>query len=60
MMHDAEIGKEAKTIRVPWTVDCLQRLLTIVPLQLISYHLAGGAEVNVGFPPNVVNSVTLE
>lgn len=27
-------------IRVPQTIDCLQGILTIVPLQLLSYHLA--------------------
>jgi glucosamine 6-phosphate synthetase-like amidotransferase/phosphosugar isomerase protein len=25
---------------VPQTIDCLQGILTIVPLQLLSYHLA--------------------
>ena len=29
-----------KTIEVPETVDCLQGILTVIPLQLLSYHLA--------------------
>ena len=32
---------------VPETVDCLKPLLAIIPLQLISYHLAGMKGVNV-------------
>lgn len=58
--NDEEIGKEAKTIRVPSTVDCLQGLLTIVPMQLLSYHLACAAGVNVDFPRNLAKSVTVE
>jgi len=37
---DQDIAADAKTIRVPRTVDCLQGLLTVIPLQLLSYHLA--------------------
>ncbi|NXD32199.1 GFPT1 aminotransferase, partial [Spelaeornis formosus] len=29
-----------KVIRVPRTVDCLQGLINVIPLQLLSYHLA--------------------
>ena len=32
---DDSITDEAKVIRVPRTVDCLQALLNIVPLQLL-------------------------
>lgn len=32
---DAGMDDEAKTLRVPRTVDCLQGLLNIVPLQLL-------------------------
>ncbi len=29
-----------KTIELPHTVDCLQGILSVIPLQLISFHLA--------------------
>jgi len=51
---------EFKTIRVPPTVDCLQGLLTIIPLQLLSYHLAVMNDVDVDFPRNLAKSVTVE
>lgn len=57
---DQDIAKDAKTIRVPRTVDCLQGLLTVVPLQLLSYHLATAAGVDVDFPRNLAKSVTVE
>ena len=37
---DSRIGSGFKTIRVPQVVDCLQGILTVIPLQLLSYHLA--------------------
>ncbi|KAG0362569.1 glutamine--fructose-6-phosphate transaminase (isomerizing) [Podila minutissima] len=57
---DDAINPESKTIRVPQTVDCLQGLLTIIPLQLLSYHLACLAGVDVDFPRNLAKSVTVE
>lgn len=47
-------------IRVPYTTDCLQNLLTIVPLQLLSYHLAELNGRNVDRPRNLAKSVTVE
>lgn len=39
--NDTTIDDERySVIRVPQTIDCLQGILTIVPLQLLSYHLA--------------------
>ena len=38
--NDDSLIKDYKTIRVPQTVDCLQGLINIVPLQILSYHLA--------------------
>ncbi|XP_026681612.1 glutamine--fructose-6-phosphate aminotransferase [isomerizing] 1-like [Diaphorina citri] len=29
-----------KTLEVPHTVDCLQGILTVIPMQLLSYHIA--------------------
>uniref|UniRef100_A0A8C7N9T5 glutamine--fructose-6-phosphate transaminase (isomerizing) n=1 Tax=Oncorhynchus kisutch TaxID=8019 RepID=A0A8C7N9T5_ONCKI len=38
---DPEITKNAyKTIELPQTVDCLQGVLSVIPLQLMSFHLA--------------------
>lgn len=45
---------------VPKTVDCLQGLLTIIPLQLISYHLAVTRGYDVDCPRNLAKSVTVE
>ncbi|KAJ7599377.1 hypothetical protein C8J56DRAFT_916545 [Mycena floridula] len=57
---DEGIPKGAKTIRVPKTIDCLQGLLNIVPLQLLSYHLAVNNGCDVDFPRNLAKSVTTE
>lgn len=57
---DKDINASAKTIRVPRTVDCLQGLLTVIPLQILSYHLATAAGVDVDFPRNLAKSVTVE
>lgn len=47
-------------IIVPETVDCLQGLLNVIPLQLVSYWLAVGEGLNVDFPRNLAKSVTVE
>lgn len=57
---DQSISANAKTIRVPRTVDCLQGLLNIIPLQLLSYHLAVMNGFDVDFPRNLAKSVTVE
>ena len=57
---DTDLQKDYKTIPVPQTVDCLQGLLNIVPLQLLSYHLAILQGVDVDFPRNLAKSVTVE
>jgi len=57
---DEGIPKDVKTIRVPKTVDCLQGLLNVVPLQLLSYHLAVKNGFDVDFPRNLAKSVTTE
>ncbi|KAJ1857317.1 glutamine--fructose-6-phosphate transaminase (isomerizing) [Coemansia sp. RSA 2703] len=49
-----------KTIRIPRTVDCLQGILSIIPLQLLSYHMATLNGVDVDFPRNLAKSVTVE
>ena len=56
---DSSLSKY-RCIAVPQTVDCLQGLLTIIPLQLLSYHLAVFHGVDVDFPRNLAKSVTVE
>ncbi|KAI0356014.1 L-glutamine D-fructose 6-phosphate amidotransferase [Trametes cingulata] len=50
---DDAIPKGCKTIRVPRTVDCLQGILNIIPMQLLSYHLAVKNGFDVDFPRNL-------
>ena len=47
-------------IEIPETLDCLTPLLTTVPLQLLSYHVAVQRECNVDQPRNLAKSVTVE
>ncbi|KAG8831269.1 hypothetical protein FRC17_003387 [Serendipita sp. 399] len=47
-------GNDYKAIVVPPTVDCLQGILNIIPLQLLSYHLAILNGFDVDFPRNLV------
>ena len=42
------------------TVDALQGVLTVIPLQLLSYHLAVLRGCNVDCPRNLAKSVTVE
>ncbi|KAH8088086.1 putative glutamine-fructose-6-phosphate transaminase [Filobasidium floriforme] len=57
---DTTISEQYRTIRVPLTVDCLQGLINVLPLQLLSYHLAIMNGVDVDFPRNLAKSVTVE
>jgi glucosamine--fructose-6-phosphate aminotransferase (isomerizing) len=47
-------------IEVPETMDSLSPLLTTIPLQLLSYHIAVMLEKNVDQPRNLAKSVTVE
>jgi glucosamine--fructose-6-phosphate aminotransferase (isomerizing) len=49
-----------KSIEVPHTTDCLQGILTVIPLQLLSYHIAVLRGCNVDCPRNLAKSVTVE
>jgi glucosamine--fructose-6-phosphate aminotransferase (isomerizing) len=51
---------EDMIIRVPEVVDCLQPLINIIPLQLLSYHLTVLRGHNVDQPRNLAKSVTVE
>ncbi|KAI8336347.1 glutamine-fructose-6-phosphate transaminase [Chlamydoabsidia padenii] len=57
---DENLTQEFKTITVPKTVDCLQGLINIIPLQLLSYYLAVLNGQDVDFPRNLAKSVTVE
>ncbi|TPX44925.1 glutamine---fructose-6-phosphate transaminase (isomerizing) [Synchytrium endobioticum] len=57
---DNNIPSQFRTIRVPQVVDCLQGIVTVIPLQLLSYHLAVMHGVDVDFPRNLAKSVTVE
>ena len=57
---DTNISDEFRTIRVPKVADCLQGIVNIIPLQLLSYHLACLHGVDVDFPRNLAKSVTVE
>ncbi|XP_069754641.1 glutamine--fructose-6-phosphate aminotransferase [isomerizing] 2-like isoform X2 [Narcine bancroftii] len=49
-----------RSIEIPQTVDCLQGILTVIPLQLLSFHLAVLRGYDVDFPRNLAKSVTVE
>jgi len=51
---------QTEKIEIPKTVDCLQGLLNVIPLQLIAYWLAVAEGLNVDFPRNLAKSVTVE
>jgi glucosamine--fructose-6-phosphate aminotransferase (isomerizing) len=47
-------------IEIPQTEDCLVPLLSVVPMQLLSYHIAVMRGCNVDQPRNLAKSVTVE
>jgi len=47
-------------IPIPKTIDILTPLLTVVPLQLLAYHIAVMRECDVDKPRNLAKSVTVE
>ena len=58
---DDDITRKADdVIYVPRTLDCLQPLLTVVPLQLLAYHTAVLRGCDVDKPRNLAKSVTVE
>ena len=58
---DVDVKKLADhTIEVPETLESLSPLLTTIPLQLLSYHIAVMLERNVDQPRNLAKSVTVE
>lgn len=58
---DREIRpKVDDVVYVPPTLDCLQPMLTVVPLQLFAYHVALLRGCDVDKPRNLAKSVTVE
>ncbi len=49
-----------EVIEIPETVGCLAPLLSVIPLQLLSYHVAVAKGLNVDQPRNLAKSVTVE
>jgi glutamine---fructose-6-phosphate transaminase (isomerizing) len=47
-------------ISIPATKDCFSPLLTVIPLQLLSYYIAVNRGCNVDQPRNLAKSVTVE
>ncbi|XP_053320299.1 glutamine--fructose-6-phosphate aminotransferase [isomerizing] 1 isoform X1 [Spea bombifrons] len=54
------INSIKRTIKVPHTVDCLQGILSVIPLQLLAFHLAVLRGYDVDCPRNLAKSVTVE
>ena len=58
---DARVAELADdVIHVPATVDYLQPLVTVIPLQLLAYHIAVLRGCDVDKPRNLAKSVTVE
>lgn len=57
---DTSIPSNLLKLEVPGTVDCLQGIVNIIPLQLLSYHMALLKGHNVDQPRNLAKSVTVE
>ncbi len=49
-----------EVLEVPDTIECLEPLLTIIPLQLLAYHIAVCKGKDVDQPRNLAKSVTVE
>jgi glucosamine--fructose-6-phosphate aminotransferase (isomerizing) len=56
----AYVPEHGDYIAVPKTVDALQSILTVIPMQLLSYHMAVLKGCNVDQPRNLAKSVTVE
>ncbi|HEV2210272.1 MAG TPA: glutamine--fructose-6-phosphate transaminase (isomerizing) [Verrucomicrobiae bacterium] len=58
--NQALAKKVQDTLYVPRTLDPLTPLLTVVPLQLLAYHIAVARGCDVDKPRNLAKSVTVE
>jgi glucosamine--fructose-6-phosphate aminotransferase (isomerizing) len=58
---DAEVAEMADhVITIPRTLDFLYPILTVLPLQMLAYHIAVLRECDVDQPRNLAKSVTVE
>ncbi|GJQ60030.1 MAG: glutamine--fructose-6-phosphate transaminase (isomerizing) [Candidatus Scalindua sp. AMX11] len=58
---DSEISKMVEhVLYIPETVDALTPILSVIPLQLLSYHMAVMRGCDVDKPRNLAKSVTVE
>ncbi len=58
---DTEIASIADDcIEIPKTIECLEPLITTIPLQLLAYHIAVCKGKDVDQPRNLAKSVTVE
>ncbi len=58
---DTEAAKYADhVLRIPRTVDFLSPVLSIIPLQLLAYHVARELGHDIDMPRNLAKSVTVE
>eukprot|EP00027_Filamoeba_sp_ATCC50430_P010010 CAMPEP_0168551508 /NCGR_PEP_ID=MMETSP0413-20121227/6211_1 /TAXON_ID=136452 /ORGANISM="Filamoeba nolandi, Strain NC-AS-23-1" /LENGTH=691 /DNA_ID=CAMNT_0008582041 /DNA_START=405 /DNA_END=2480 /DNA_ORIENTATION=+ len=57
---EASSGEPYVKVCVPATIDCLQSIVNIIPLQLLSYHAAVLKGCNVDQPRNLAKSVVVQ
>jgi len=58
---DAEMARRADhVLEVPPAADLLAPLITVIPLQLLAYHMAVLRACDVDQPRNLAKSVTVE
>jgi glucosamine--fructose-6-phosphate aminotransferase (isomerizing) len=58
---DTDAAKLAdETIEIPAVVECLQPIVTVIPLQLLAYHIAVARGCDIDKPRNLAKSVTVE
>src|SRR5438067_2918794 len=59
--HDEAMKKFAdEVIEIPWTVEALQPILSVIPMQLLAYYVALRRGADVDQPRNLAKSVTVE
>jgi len=57
---DDSLPSNLTTLRLPVSEDCLQVLVNIIPMQLLSYHIADQKKLNVDQPRNLAKAVTVQ
>jgi len=58
---DTEVAKLADdVIEIPAVEEFLQPIVTVIPLQLLAYHIAVTRNCDVDKPRNLAKSVTVE